>query len=294
MTDRRPPNLLLQILAPTAVLAASIGAWALVVKLFHVAPYVLPSPGETWQSMRENWPELRQGIGVTTEEFLIGFVLGSILGFVLAALMAQWRVVRTAFYPILIATQAIPVIAIAPALIIWFGFGLLPKVIIIMVIVFFPVVVNVLDGLVSIDPAVINLARSMGAGEYKVFRHIKLPATYTPLFSALKLSATFSVTGAVIGEWTASSSGGLGVFLLNSSSRLDTPATFAAIVILAAMGILAFVCIALLEVLVTPWRTRATPRQWLPWKAGSSRKREGRPSEHNPGAAMKSNSGEAR
>ena len=157
----------------------------------------------------------------TFVEFLFGFVCGAGAGFVFAVVMDATAFVRSALYPILIASQAVPIIAISAALTIWLGFGLAPKLVIVALTVFFPVVVNVLDGLASVDRDMLNLAKSMGGSRVAIFRHIKLPATYTPLFSALKLSATFSVTGAVIGEWTASTSGGLGAYLLQANSRLE-------------------------------------------------------------------------
>jgi len=186
-------------------------------------------------------------------------------GYVLAIVMGQSRIVRRGLYPLLIATQAVPIIAIAAALVIWLGFGLTPKVVIVALIVFFPVVVNVLDGLSNVDRDAISLARAMGAGRARILLHISMPATLTPLFSALKLAATFSVTGAVLGEWTASTTGGLGVYLLEQNSRLNTAGVFAAILLLSAIGIVGFLVIAGIEQLATPWRTRSTPRR-LPFR----------------------------
>ena len=171
---------------------------------------------------------------------------------------------RGVLYPVLIASQAVPIMAISAALTIWLGFGLAPKLVIVALTVFFPVVVNVLDGLASVDPDLLNLVRSMGASKASIFRHVKLPATYTPLFSALKLSATFSVTGAVIAEWTASTSGGLGAYLLLANSRLNTAGTFAAIAFLALLGIVSFVLVVLAEYMLTPWRSSSKARRWSP------------------------------
>jgi ABC-type nitrate/sulfonate/bicarbonate transport system permease component len=209
-----------------------------------------------------DWDVLSGGIVITAEEFLLGFLLGTVTGFLLAVAMAQSRWVLRALYPILIASQAVPIIAIGAALVIWLGFGLTPKVVIVALIVFFPVVVNVLDGLASVDEDAVSLARAMGGGPWRTFRTVRLPATYTPLFSALKMAATFSVTGAVIGEQTASSTGGLGVYLTQQQSRLNTAGVFGDIVLLAAMGIIAFALIAWLETLATPWRRHSSvPRR---------------------------------
>ncbi|WP_405970505.1 ABC transporter permease [Streptomyces sp. NBC_00988] len=257
--DRLWTRLAVPVLAVLAVLAV----WLLLVHGAGVAPYVLPSPSATVHAIADDWDVLSQGIVITGEEFVLGFLLGTVTGFVLAVFMAQSRWVLRALYPLLIASQAVPIIAIGAALVIWLGFGLTPKVVIVGLIVFFPVVVNVLDGLASVDEDSISLARSMGGGPWRTFRTVRLPATYTPLFSALKMSATFSVTGAVIGEQTASSTGGLGVYLTQQQSRLNTAGVFGDIVLLAAMGIIAFALIAVLETVVTPWRRHSSvPRRW--------------------------------
>ena len=205
-----------------------------------------------------------KGLRTTFVEFLLGFILGAGAGFCLRRHHGCLRLGRGVLYPILIASQAVPIIAISAALTIWLGFGLSPKLVIVALTVFFPVVVNVLDGLVSVDRDMLNLVKSMGGSRLSIFRHVKLPATYTPLFSALKLSATFSVTGAVIGEWTASTSGGLGAYLLQANSRLNTAATFAAIAFLAVLGILAFLLVVLTEYMFTPWRSSSKARWWSP------------------------------
>jgi ABC-type nitrate/sulfonate/bicarbonate transport system permease component len=253
-TDR----LWVRLAVPVVSILAVVGLWEMLVHGLGVAPYVLPSPSATLQAIHDDWDVLSQGIVLTAQEFAIGFVLGAAAGFVLAVAMAQSHWVQRALYPILIASQAVPIIAIGAALVIWLGFGLAPKVFIVALIVFFPVVVNVLDGLASVDKDSVSLARSMGGGPWRTFRIVRLPATYTPLFSALKMSATFSVTGAVIGEQTASSTGGLGVYLAQQQSRLNTAGVFGDIVLLAAMGVLAFALIAVLERLATPWRRRST------------------------------------
>jgi ABC-type nitrate/sulfonate/bicarbonate transport system permease component len=215
--------------------------------------------------MRTDWDVLQPDLFQTVKEFVIGFFVGVAVGFAFAVAMAYSRILRHGLYPALIATQAVPVIAIGAALVIWLGFGLTPKIVIVALFIFFPVLVNVLDGLTNVDKDVEALARAMGANAWRIFLHIRFPATLTPLFSALKLAATFAVTGAVLGEWTASTTGGLGSYLLEQSSRLNTAGTFAAILLLAAIGIVAFLVVAGIERLVTPWRTRSTPRR-LPFR----------------------------
>jgi ABC-type nitrate/sulfonate/bicarbonate transport system permease component len=255
----------LHIVLPVLLVAAVFGIWDLVVHAFSIQPYVLPAPGAVFSQIHTDWSVLQPALWQTIEEFVVGFVVGVACGYVLAIVMGHSRILRRGLYPLLIGTQAVPIIAIAAALVIWLGFGLTPKVVIVALIVFFPVVVNVLDGLANVDRDAISLARAMGAGPARIFLHISMPATLTPLFSALKLAATFSVTGAVLGEWTASTTGGLGVYLLEQNSRLNTAGVFAAILLLSAIGIVGFLVIAGIEQLVTPWRTRSTPRR-LPFR----------------------------
>jgi ABC-type nitrate/sulfonate/bicarbonate transport system permease component len=251
----------LQIVLPLVLTAALFGVWDLVVRVFSIQRYVLPPPGAVLSQIGTAWDVLQPALFQTIEEFVIGFAVGVACGFVLAVAMGHSRILQRGLYPLLIASQAVPIIAIAAALVIWLGFGLTPKVVIVALIVFFPVVVNVLDGLANVDRDTIALARAMGANGVRIFLHIRLPATLTPLFSALKLAATFSVTGAVLGEWTASTTGGLGVYLLEQNSRLNTAGVFAAILLLSAIGIVGFLLVAGAEQLATPWRTRSTPRR---------------------------------
>jgi ABC-type nitrate/sulfonate/bicarbonate transport system permease component len=263
-------RLALQVGGPILALILLVLFWDFAVRFFEIPPYVLPSPSRTWQHALSDWDALIKSLWITFIEFLLGFICGAGAGFIFAVLMDMSSFVRTGLYPILIASQAVPIIAISAALTIWLGFGLAPKLVIVALTVFFPVVVNVLDGLASVDQDMLNLTKSMGGSSISIFRHVKLPATYTPLFSALKLSATFSVTGAVIGEWTASTSGGLGAYLLQANSRLNTAGTFAAIGFLAALGIASFLLVVLVEYILTPWRSSSKARRWS-WRYWSAR-----------------------
>jgi ABC-type nitrate/sulfonate/bicarbonate transport system permease component len=261
-TSRVSGSTVLQVVYPLLALVLVILIWAAAVELFQIPRYVMPSPLQVWNHIQSDWQALLNGFGITFYEFLLGFIFGASAGFVFAVLMDASSTTRGVLYPVLIASQAIPVVAISAALTIWLGFGLAPKLVIVALVVFFPVVVNVLDGLASVDRDVLNLVRSMGASKFNIFRHVKLPATYSPLFSALKLSATFSVTGAVIAEWTASTSGGLGAYLLQANSRLNTAGTFSAISFLALLGVVSFLLVVLAEYLLTPWKSSSKARTW--------------------------------
>ncbi|KQT60638.1 MULTISPECIES: ABC transporter permease [unclassified Aureimonas] len=255
-------SLFVQIAYPILALGLVVGLWAAAVEVFQIPRYVMPSPGQVAEHIALDWQTLIEGFVITFTEFLLGFVLGAGGGFLFAVAMDASKTVRGVLYPVLIASQAVPIVAISAALTIWLGFGLAPKLVIVALVVFFPVVVNVLDGLASVDRDVLNLVRSMGASKLATFRHVKLPATYSPLFSALKLSATFSVTGAVIAEWTASTSGGLGAYLLQANSRLNTAGTFAAIAFLALLGVVSFLLVVLAEKGLTPWKSASVARRW--------------------------------
>ncbi|MAC77322.1 MAG: ABC transporter permease [Rhodobacteraceae bacterium] len=252
------------ILFPIIALLLVIGLWWGAVAWYDIPRYVMPSPGDVWTHIKGDHARLWDGFVVTFKEFIVGFVLGAVSGFVMAVIMDSSKTVRGVLYPILIVSQAVPIIAISAALTIWLGFGLAPKLVIVALVVFFPVVVNVLDGLRSVDADLLRLARSMGGSAWSIFRHVKMPATLTPLFSSLKLSATFSVTGAVIAEWSASTSGGIGAYLMQANSRLNTSGTFAAIAYLAVLGLVAFVLVIAVEYLMTPWRTRPMLPRWSP------------------------------
>ncbi len=249
-------------LIPVAAVLGVFVLWGLIVRLFDVKAYLVPSPSDALRAIGDQWDVLRPLTLTTLKETVIGFVVGAAVGFVLAVVMSRWSIVQRVVYPVLIASQAIPVVAIAAPLVILLGFGLGPKVVIVAFIVFFPVVVNVLDGLASVDRDLLNLARIMNGRPARVLLLIELPATLTPLFSALKLGATYAVTGAVLGEWTASLTPGLGNYLLIQNSRLNTPAVYAAVLLLTAIGVTGFLLVLALERLCTPWRTRSTARRW--------------------------------
>lgn len=248
-----------------AAIALIFGAWNAVIWLFGLQPYVLPTPQSAISAVVRQWSTLAPLTWQTVKETAEGFFIGAVIGFVLAVVMSAFRPVQRLIYPALISSQAVPIVAIAAPLVILFGFGMLPKLIIVAWIVFFPVVVNVLDGLAHIDQDLVNLSRVMGARRAREFVHIRLPATLSPLFSGLKIGATYAVTGAVIGEWTASSQQGLGTYLLSANSSLNVQVVFGVTLLLTAIGVLSFLLVMAVESLATPWRSRSTaPRMSRP------------------------------
>jgi len=251
-----------------------VGVWNLVIVAFGLKPYALPTPQSAVSAIVHRWSTYQSLTLQTIEETAYGFGIGAGIGFLLGVLMSASKTVQRLVYPALITSQAVPIVAIAAPLAILFGFGLLPKLVIVAWIVFFPVVVNVLDGLAHVDRDLVNLARVMGAKRVRAFLAIHLPATLSPLFSGLKIGATYAVTGAVIGEWMASAQQGLGTYLQTANASLDTEGVFGATILLTAIGVASFLLMVAAETVATPWRTRSTarrgPRSLLRAALGSS------------------------
>jgi len=264
---------LLRLALGAAAVALIFGLWNLVIFAFGLKPYALPTPQSAIAADVHRWSVIQALTIQTVEETVYGFLIGATIGFLLAVLMSASKMVQRLIYPTLITSQAVPIVAIAAPLAILFGFGLLPKLVIVAWIVFFPVAVNVLDGLAHIDADLVNLSRVMGAGHVRGFVVIRLPATLSPLFSGLKIGATYAVTGAVIGEWTASAQQGLGTYLQTANASLDTTGVLGATILLTAIGVVSFLLVAAFEGVATPWRTRSTARRRLRTTDGRIRPR---------------------
>lgn len=246
-----------------AAMAIIFGLWNLVIVLFGLKSYALPTPQSAIAADVSNWSIIGGLTLQTVAETAFGLLLGSVTGFVLGVVMSSSKAVQRLIYPTLITSQAVPIVAMAAPLAILFGFGWTPKLIIVAWVVFFPVVVSVLDGLAHIDADLVNLSRVMGAKRLRGFVAIKWPATLSPLFSGLKIGATYAVTGAVIGEWTASAQQGLGTYLLTANASLNTKGVFGATILLTVIGVVSFLVMVAGEVIATPWRTRSTARRGL-------------------------------
>lgn len=190
---------------------------------------------------------------VTLFEALLGFLVSVALAFVLAVAMDSLPLLGRALYPLLVTTQTIPIISVAPLFLIWFGYGLLPKVLVVVLVCFFPVAVSLLQGLTAVDPDLIDLLRSMGASKVMVLRLVKLPAALPSLFSGLKIAATYSIMGAVIGEWLGAQAG-LGYYMTLAQRSFLTARVFATILIITVLSLGVFKVIEVLEGLLIPWR----------------------------------------
>ncbi|MBM3926018.1 MAG: ABC transporter permease [SAR202 cluster bacterium] len=249
------PNLAL-ILSWAPVLlfiAAAFGLWELSVRLADVAPWLLPPPSSLFDELYQSRTLLWEHTLVTLQEVLLGLAVALGAGVLLAASMALSRLLHRGLYPFVIASQTVPIIAIAPLLLIWVGYGLTAKVIVVALISFFPIVVNMIDGIKSVDSDTVNMLRSFGATRWQIFAKLQVPSSMPSLFSGVKIAASVSVIGAVIGEWVGASQG-LGYLMTRDIPQFQTDRVFAAIFILAFMGVALFLIAVLAERIALPWR----------------------------------------
>jgi NitT/TauT family transport system permease protein len=236
---------------PIGMMVAIVAFWEAAARLLSIPPYLLPAPSTIILSMGANSAVLLKESLSTTVEILLGFALSVAVGVPLALAIYLWRPFARSIYPLLVSSQAVPKVAVAPLFLVWFGFGLLPKVLIAFLIAFFPVVINTAMGLAALEREKIYLARSMGLGPFATFFKIQLPNALPSIFAGLKISITFAVVGAVVGEFVGGQ-GGLGYLLLIANGNMDTALLFAGIVALTVLGVVLFVLIGLIERLILP------------------------------------------
>jgi NitT/TauT family transport system permease protein len=237
---------------PLITVAALLLAWELWVRIGHVGTYVVPSMTATMKGMVTQSGTLIPAARVTLTETLLGFGIAAVASVGLAAAFVAWRPVEKTLYPLVVTSQLIPMAAIAPLMITWFGFGLLSKLIIVFLICFFPIVVNGVAGLRSVETEKLYLARSIGAGQWKVFTKIRFPAALPHLFAGLKLAAAFAVVGAVLGEFVGSEDG-LGHIILESSGAFDTVLVFGALMYLIVFALAFFYAVSAVERITIHW-----------------------------------------
>jgi putative hydroxymethylpyrimidine transport system permease protein len=241
-----------------ALLAAFVAAWQGVASLHSVDNLTLASPVETFDALRDDWSLLWDNALVTLEEVLLGLAVSASAGVLFAVAMHLFRPLRDATYPLLVASQAIPVVVLAPIFVLAFGYGIGPKLAIVALICFFPITVNLLDGLRSVEPELLKLMRSLGASRLRTLASVELPAALPYLFSGLKIAAAVSVIGAVFGEW-AGADEGLGRLVLLGNNQLQTPRVYAGIVLLTLMAVALFALTALAERVACPWNRKERP-----------------------------------
>jgi ABC-type nitrate/sulfonate/bicarbonate transport system permease component len=241
-----------RILPPVVFSLVVLGGWQAYTELADISPLLLPSPWEVARSVATNASLFARNAVVTLQEILLGFVLGAAAGVALAVLLTYSRLAERAVYPWLVASQMVPIVAVAPILVVWFGFTIVPKVVVVALVCFFPVVVNTSDGLKSVDPEMVRLMRTLGMSRLRIMRSVRVPSALPYVFSGLKVAMALATIGAVFGEW-AGSSEGLGYLMLALNNQLATTELFAAVLVLSLMGIALFFLVGLVERLVIPW-----------------------------------------
>jgi len=242
--------------AVVITLAIVVVAWELAVDLAGIPRYVLPAPSDIWTSMVAHAGSLFAHCWVTLLETLAGFGLSLAIGIPLAVLIVYSRIFDRVIYPILVASQAVPKVALAPILLVALGYSLWPKIIVAFLIAFFPVVVNTVTGLASVDRDTLNLMRSMGASKIDVFLKVRFPHAVPSMIAGFKVAIALAVVGAVVGEFVGSRSG-LGYYMLLATGNFDTPLVFACVVCLTVMGVVLFYTVGLLELALGRWNRAA-------------------------------------
>jgi ABC-type nitrate/sulfonate/bicarbonate transport system permease component len=244
------------VLPPLILVAVLIVVWQWYVVSHDTRPQVLPSPGRVvrkgWEARDAIWANTKPTLQVT----LVGFSVSLIVGWVLALLIDFSTFLRRALMPILIASQTLPIIAIAPLMIIWFGFGLMPKVVVIALVTFFPMTVGLIEGFASTDRETTNLLRSMGAGRWKQFRFARLPSAMPFFFAGLRIAITYAVVGAIFSEYVGAKKG-LGIYMNLQKNSFRTDLVLAAVLVTAVLSIALFLFTYLIQRLVIPWHAKA-------------------------------------
>jgi NitT/TauT family transport system permease protein len=239
------------VIYPILTVVGTLVAWEVATRVFSIPAFLLPPPSKIVVSFAEHGGLLLKHGWVTTIEIVLGYLLSIMVGVPLALAIFMWPAFSRSVLPLLISSQAMPKVAVAPLLLVWFGFGLLPKVLIAFLIAFFPIVISTAVGLASIEQEKIHLARSMGLGAAATFFKIRLPSALPSVFGGLKISITLAVVGAVVGEFVGGDAG-LGYLLMVANGSLDTPLLFAGIIALTVQGIVLYFLVELAERLAIP------------------------------------------
>jgi NitT/TauT family transport system permease protein len=244
---------------PTLGLALSVVVlWEAVIRLFKVSTFVLPAPSAIVVSLVESRATLAAATQATALEVLLGFVLATIVGIVVALVIVRFENFGKAFYPLVVLFQTVPKVALAPIFILWFGYDLAPKVLLIVVIAFFPVTIDMLAGLQSVEPSFVALMQSVGASRSEILLRVRIPHSLPHLMAGLKVAITFSVIGAIVGEF-AGASAGLGYIIQFASTQLDTPLVFAALLVVSVLGLAFYYLVEFAERLLVPWSPKFDP-----------------------------------
>ncbi|MGI9388297.1 MAG: ABC transporter permease [Methyloligellaceae bacterium] len=247
-------NRIIEIGLPALTLGIIVIAWQLSAWVLQPPLWLLPSPVNVIETSIKWSDELPWHTAVTLYETIVGFVASIVLGIPIAIMIVYSKFLQRTIYPILLALQSVPKVAIAPLLLMWVGHGELPKIIVVFLVCFFPIVVGATAGMQAVPAALLDLVRSLSANQFQVFLRIRLPNSLPYIFVGLKVAITLAVIGAVIGEFVGSNQG-LGYLILISTQQFDTALAFAAIILLTLMSIILFYVVEFLERLIVPWAT---------------------------------------
>ncbi len=238
---------------PTLGLAAAVLLiWEAAVRLFNIPQFVIPAPSAIALALFEQRAALATASKATAIEVLFGFVLAALVGVMVALAIVRFERFGKALYPLVVLFQTVPKVALAPIFILWFGYDLAPKIVLIVVIAFFPVAIDMLAGLQSVEPSFVALMRSVGASRGEILRRVRIPHSLPHLMAGLKVAITFSVIGAIVGEF-AGASAGLGYVIQFASTQLETPLVFAALIVVSVLGLVFYYLIEFAERLLVPW-----------------------------------------
>jgi NitT/TauT family transport system permease protein len=239
---------------PFGTVVVLVVIWQLGVQIFDIASYLVPTPVDVGQAMIEHFHEILQNTGITIAETVLGFGLSIVVGVPLGLGLAMSPIFSRCFYPLLVGSNALPKVAIAPLFVVWFGFGLPPKVFVAFLIAFFPIVINTVVGLSSIEKEKIHLAKSMGMSAAATFFKIRLPQALPVIFGGIKVASSLAVIGAIVGEFVGADSG-LGKLLLDANANLQTPLLFAVFIVLTVFSVALFGAVQIIERFTIPWHS---------------------------------------
>jgi NitT/TauT family transport system permease protein len=226
--------------------------WEILVRSAGIKPYILPAPSVVLASLWQKLPTVFAAASFTVQPMLIGFAIAVVVGILLALIVAFSPTLQDVIYPLIVFLQIVPKIAVAPLFIIWFGYGLMPKVLLVFLLSFFPIVVSAVTAFRSVDTDIMDLAKATGAGAWRIFWKVQVPHALPTLFTGIKVAAALSSTAAVVAEFVASDRG-LGYLLLEYNGTLNTSMAFAVIIVLSAMGLVLYGVVELIERLLIPW-----------------------------------------
>lgn len=240
---------------PAAAILTILIVWQTASQMGWVSSFLLPSPVDVVKAFINDFPLLMSNAKVTLIEAFLGLLIGILIGFFMAVLMDRFDKLYQAFYPLIVLTQTIPTVAIAPLLVLWFGYEMLPKVILIVIVTFFPITVSLLDSFRSADLDTISLMRSMGATKMQIFWYVKFPASLNQFFASLRISVSYAVVGAVISEWLGGFNG-LGVYMTRVKKAFSFDKMFAVIFLISAISLILMWLVNVLQKKCMPWETK--------------------------------------